>query len=214
MIKRYLIVAAGLALAGVSTTSLATDASGGGFFVNGNVGQSRYNANRRDWSDRNDTAAAIRFGYRWHGAVDFGVEGGYVDLGKLRDRINTPNYSFSGDLKVKGFLLGVNGKYHFGQSGWYLSARGGWFGTRADYRAHASFTSSIATASYSVSDSISSTNGGWYAGVGAGYDLNSHFSVGVSYDNYHAKARVNLDIADETISGNVRTISAFAEYRF
>jgi len=214
VIKRYLIVAAGLALAGVSTTSLATDVSGGGFFVNGNVGQSRYNANRRDWSDRNDTAAAIRFGYRWHGAVDFGVEGGYVDLGKLKDRINTPNYSFSGDLKVKGFLLGVNGKYHFAQSGWYVSARGGWFGTRANYKSHASSKSATTTASYSESYSMRRVNAGWYLGVGAGYDLTSHFSVGVSFDDYYAKARVNQDIADETISGNVRTISAFAEYRF
>ncbi|WP_216840693.1 hypothetical protein [Dyella sp. S184] len=57
---------------------------------------------------------------------------------------------------------------------------------------------------------FSSTGTGEYLGVGAGYNLPSNVSIGLSYDNYHAHP-----ISNGTGTGvNVALYSVSAEYRF
>jgi hypothetical protein len=46
--------------------------------------------------------------------------------------------------------------------------------------------------------------------VGVGYDFAPNFSMGLSYDNYHAKAETGLD----DIDGNIGVFTLTAEYRF
>ncbi|MFC5743803.1 outer membrane protein [Dyella tabacisoli] len=208
MTKRILMAALAVALAAAATTSFAADTIDGSFFVNGNLGQSEYRASRHDWSDRSDTAAAVRFGYTWYNTVDFGVEGGYVDLGKLTNKYDALFYNVSQSVKVKGFLLGANGKYRFAGD-WYVSAHGGWFGSKTDFQTRVNFPNAGAS-SYSTND----TGNGWYAGVGAGYDFTPNFSLGVNYDNYHAKSNVRIGNVSQDITGNVGMYSVFAEYRF
>jgi OOP family OmpA-OmpF porin len=51
---------------------------------------------------------------------------------------------------------------------------------------------------------------GAYSGVGVGYDITPHFSLGVNFDEYHGRATVYGTKAREAVS----SLSGFAEYRF
>src|SRR3954463_13231591 len=72
------------AAAAAPALSFAADNTGGngGFFVNGNVGQS--NLSKGAYDD-NDTAYGANVGYRWaiNPSVALGVEGGYTKLGSF-----------------------------------------------------------------------------------------------------------------------------------
>lgn len=208
MTKRILMAGVAVALAATSGTSLAADTIGGSFFINGNLGQSQYRVSKNDWTHRSDTAVALRFGYVWYNTVDFGVEAGFVNLGKLQYRYDDGAYKTARNLKIRGALVGVNGKYRFAGD-WYVSAHGGWFGSRSAFNARESYRSD-SWWRYSAH----STGNGWYAGVGAGYDLTPNVSLGVNYDNYHVKSKFHFYGWDQTVSGSVGMYSAFAEYRF
>ncbi len=101
----------------------------GGFFVNGNVGQS--NLDKGIYND-NDTGYGVNLGYRWaiNPNVALGVEGGYTDLGKFgtKDAFNGLGL---GQASVKGWTAGVNGHFNLTPE-WYLSGRAGLF--RADVK--------------------------------------------------------------------------------
>lgn len=204
--QKLLIAAAAAALALASASSVAATTNGA-FFANAGVGQSQYHVGRTDGLgyklDEKDTAGAVRFGYIWYNTVDFGIEGGYVDLGKVTSRYLSAGTAENGDITAKGWMLGVNGKYHFARD-WFLSARGGWLHSKVD-----------ATASYSDSTTSQYATGsahgdGWYAGAGVGYDFSPNFSLSLNYDNYHAKAKTDAG----SITGNVGTYMFSAEYRF
>ncbi|OOG63935.1 hypothetical protein B0E46_08335 [Rhodanobacter sp. B04] len=193
MNKRISMVAVAVALAAASTSSFAADQ--GAFFINGNLGQSNYHDNT--FSNHTDTSTAVRAGYSWqNNAIDFGVEAGYVDLGKASGPLTANNMTVNFSAKVKGPLAGANFKYKFSNK-MYVSARGGWFRSNMD-------------ASISGFGSDSFHGDGSYIGAGVGYDISRHFSLGVNYDAYHARAKVYGVKAGESIG----MISGFAEYRF
>lgn len=207
--NKFLATAIAAALAAASTASLA-DTINGGFFINGNLGQSNYRVSKLDWSDRSDTAEAVRFGYTWYNTVDFGVEGGYVNLGKFGYTTEGVDYRWSEAIKGRGLLLGVNGKYRFAGK-WFVSARGGWLRSRVTESVNYEIINYFSGLTESSGrNSRSSNDNGWYAGAGVGYDFTPNFSLGVSYDNYHSKAH----FGDFNASANVAMYSAFAEYRF
>lgn len=194
MNKHIRMTAIAVVLAAASASAMAAD--GGAFFVNGNLGQSHYH-DRGFNSGNTDTSGAVRFGYDWNAdAWSYGVEGGYVDLGKATGTFYTPYGTAGLNVKTSGWLLGGNGKYRFANH-MFVSARLGWF--------RSTFDGSIS----GVGSQSFSGNGG-YAGVGLGYDFNRHFSLGVGYDTYHARATVFGIKAKESIG----VYSAFAEYRF
>ena len=194
--KKYLGIAAFAAvLAAVSTSSFATDP--GAFFINANVGQSNFH-DRGDFSNNTDTNATLRAGYYWQSeVVDFGVEGGYASMGKAKGSIVGPNLStFNYAAKVTGPLAGATIKFKF-RNKMFLSARAGYFGSKINLSADGL-------------GSQSKSEGGSYIGAGVGYDLTPQFSLGVNWDEYHARA----SFYGVGTKFGITAISGFAEYRF
>lgn len=184
-----------IALAGVGflafPSAQAADQTGG-FFINGNIGQS--NLSKGAYDD-NDTGYAGNIGYRWavSPSMLLGVEGGYANLGKFAPKSSAP--AEIGDAKVKGWNVGVNGHFNVADN-WYLSGRTGYF--RAD-------TTAADTAGAFAGEPIariSDTSNKWYAGAGFGYDFSNNFSVGLNYDYY--KASFNLNPSLVSVSGEYR----------
>ena len=200
MKKHILAASLAMVLASVSTASLAADT--GNFYVGAEAGQAQHRLGTipGEHLDAKDTAAAVRFGYVWHWAVDFGVEGGYVSLGKVTDDYTSSNNDYPSNMSAEtsGLFAGAKVKYHFADA-WYVSARAGAFQSHVKLRDH---DGSPEGGSFSAS----STNGSWYAGAGVGYELTPEFSLGLSYDNYRSKAGI-----DEF---NTAMFALSAEYRF
>jgi opacity protein-like surface antigen len=171
-----------------SLLSISHAADSSGFFINGNVGQSKLDA---DFFDDDDTAFGGNVGYRWLLApsVLLGVEGGYTDLGKFKAEDSPSGIG----AKLKGWNLGANGHFNMTDN-WYVSGRAGWFRCDTD----------ITTAFVGHFDD---TSNGWYAGAGFGYDFNRNISLGLNYDHYKVDRNPGSDL-----SPNVVSISG--EYRF
>ena len=189
------LFAIALVAASVTAPAFAADNSGGngGFFVNGNVGQS--NLSKGAYDD-NDTGYGANVGYRWaiNPSVALGVEGGYTRLGSF-----DPKDGFGalglGRAKVDGWNVGVNGHFNVTPN-WYVSARGGFF--RGDVKG------SYLAGSTPVF--VDATSDKYYAGAGFGYDFNNNLRVGLNYDYY----KVNKDGLNLTPN----LVSVSAEYRF
>lgn len=194
MKKVIKMTALALVLGAVSTGAFAGDT--GAFFINGNVGQSHFHDHT--FNDRSDSSTAVRAGYAWHlgDAGEFGVEGGFVDLGRASGSLMSGGNVFNLSAKLSGPVLGANYKYRF-SSKVFLSARAGWFHSKFD-------TDATGLGSQSFSGN------GAYSGVGVGYDFTPHFSLGVNFDEYHGRATVYGTKAKEGVS----SVSGFAEYRF
>jgi len=195
MSKRFQIAAIAVALAAASGSSFADEP--GAFFINGNLGQSSYNSNNSALSDNTAFSSAVRVGYSWYSETwDFGVEAGYVDLGKATGSISVDGTSINIGAHAQGPLLGINLKYKF-ENQWFVLGRLGYLQTTL-------------TESAAGIGSDSDHGGGGYGGIGVGYDFTKHFSIGAGYDNYRIKVRVD----GVNASGNVGTFTGFAEYRF
>jgi OmpA-OmpF porin, OOP family len=175
-----------LAVALTLGTASAAAFADGNAFVNANAGYSDYNINKDSVSypgvdthlRKGDPAGAIRVGYRWKSVVDYGVEVGYGYLGQYRLN-QTDSYGASRFTeKNRGFLLGGNLNYNITEN-WYISARAGWFRGRDTY------TSTAYSTGGQQSWRATSTATGEYFGVGAGYNFNKNFSIGLAYDTYH-----------------------------
>ena len=199
--KNTLLAIALAAASFAAVPAFAADNSNGagGFFVNGNVGQSNLS---KGIYDDNDTGYGVNLGYRWalNPNVALGVEGGYTDLGKFGTKdsyrsLGLPNAS------VKGWTAGVNGHFNVTPE-WYLSGRAGLF--RADVKG--AYPTTPAGSTTPVYASVNDTSTKYYAGAGVGYDFSNNFSVGLNYDYYKTdKNGVNFD---------PNLVSVSAEYRF
>lgn len=203
--KKILAMVLGAALVAVSM-SAAADADGS-YLFNLGLGEARYHVDKQDAvvdaMDDTDAARALRVGYLWHGPADFGVEGGYVDLGRLT-MSSVGNAVFQdATIHARGWILGAVGEYRFAER-WFLSARGGWLSTSTDV----SYRYADPATSFTADGSLNSDS--WYGGVGIGFDVASHASLGLSYDNYHVKGRTEQVSAD----ANVGTFMLTYEYRF
>ncbi|MDE2308808.1 MAG: porin family protein [Xanthomonadaceae bacterium] len=194
MKKLIKMTAAAVVLGALSTSAFA--AGPGAFFINANIGQSNFHDH--SFSNHTDTATAVRAGYAWHigNAGDFGVEAGYVDLGRASGSVLVNNVSTGFGAKLSGPLLGANYRYTFSNK-IYVSARAGWFRSKFD-------------ANIAGIGSQSFSGNGAYSGLGVGYDITPHFSLGVNFDEYHGRATVYGTKAKEGVSA----LSGFAEVRF
>jgi hypothetical protein len=193
MNKRFQITAIAVVLMAAASSSFAADQ--GTFFINGNLGESSYNSGTA--TNNTASSSAIRAGYTWYNDTwNFGVEAGYVDLGSIHGPVNIDGISVRATDQAKGPLAGLNLKYKF-ENKWYISGRAGYL--------HSTLKASV---SGYGSQSISG-NGG-YAGLGVGYDITPHFSLGLDYDLYRARARGD----GLQFRGYIGVTSAFAEYRF
>lgn len=185
-----------LATAGLSVVPAISHADtngNGGFFVNGNVGQS--NLSKGAYDD-NDTGYGVNLGYRWaiNPNVALGVEGGYTKLGEFQPKDTFSSLGLT-KAKVEGWNAGVNGHFNVSPN-WYISARGGLF--RGDVKgAYLAGTTPVY---------VDDTSTKYYAGAGFGYDFSNNLSVGLNYDYYKVKKEgLNLD---------PNLVSVSAEYRF
>lgn len=167
----------------------------GGWFVNGNVGQTSVN---KGPYDGHDTGYAINGGYRW--AVSpyaaLGVEAGYNDLGniKVKNAFNSDPVVADQKSELHGWTAGVNGHFNLNPN-WYASARAGLY----QWKGHG-----MSNDANPLQRSLDKTD--WYSGVGFGYDFDTNWSVGLNYDYYHAK-KDNIDLSTDMMSVS-------AEYRF
>jgi len=195
MRKQFQVAAIAFALAAASSSSFADET--GGFFINGNLGQSSYNSGTV--TSNTTFGSTIRGGYSWYSEEwDFGVEAGYVNLGTVRSPLYTVGIpAITESAKADGPLLGINLKYKFANQ-WFVSGRLGYLQTTVDTSVSGGF------------GSYDFHGGGGYGGVGVGYDFTKHFSLGLAYDTYRIKYRV----FDVNYSGNVGLSSLFVEYRF
>jgi opacity protein-like surface antigen len=221
MEKVLLSVAAAAAL---SFASFGACASSEGAFVGINGGRTNYDISHADFHDKSDTAFGAVVGYRW--AVDrpfyFGVEAGYVDLGKITSHyeVSQPFYNYQGptgldtykekdELKGRAVLIGANGKWELPHH-WTITARLGVAHSHTSYDVKANETiDEQVVQSEKFHDS--SNDNGIYAGLGFGYDFTKNFGVTVNYDNYSLKAE---GITDDKRTVNVGVWGAAAEFRF
>lgn len=167
----------------------------GNWFINGSVGQAHmYKGPYND----HPTTYALNGGYRWKVGPDLGlgVEVGYNDLGnfKVKNAFNSDEVNLTGRRNaLRGWTAGVNGRINVWQ-GLYVSGRAGVYG----WKGHGYSDQDINRHDLDKVD--------YYAGAGVGYDISSHFGVGLAYDYYHAKKN--------GISLSTDTASLTAEYRF
>jgi OOP family OmpA-OmpF porin/outer membrane immunogenic protein len=185
------LIAIALATAGFVAVSTAHAADNhNGFFINGNVGQSTVDDGPYD---DDDTAFGANLGYRWAVSpnVLLGVEGGYVDLGKVSPKSASVGL---GNAEVDGWTLGVNGHFNVADN-WYLSGRAGLF--RADLKG-GYFNGDVPVL-------VDDSSNDWYAGAGFGYDFSNNFSLGLNYDYYRVeKASLKLDPGVLSVGGEFR----------
>ena len=223
MEKLLLSVAAAAALAVTSFGARAAHDANEGAFIGVNGGSASYDIHNSGFEDKKDTAIGAVVGYRW--AVDrpfyFGVEGGYVNLGKLTDRyeytstfgsprapitdVQTEKY----ELKGRAILIGANAKWVLPHR-WTITGR---FGVAHSHTAFDYHYDDVQNGQnvYSESAHLSSNDNGIYAGLGFGYDFTPNFGVTVNYDNYSLKA--------QKLTGDKRTVNVgvwggAAEFRF
>jgi OmpA-OmpF porin, OOP family len=156
--KKTLIVASLLALAGASSVAAAADDN---WFVRGELGSSNVSVDGFSGSD-SETAGSVRGGYYF--TPNFAIEGVYNDYGTRNDGVGD-------SAKLEAWGLGLVGKKDFGpgNTGFFIDGR-------VDVlRDH---TRVDAAGGGSASDD--STKGSF--GVGAGWDFNRNFGLSLNYD--------------------------------
>ncbi len=188
------ITLASAGMLGLPALSHAADNSNGGWFINGNIGQS--NLDKGAYND-SDTGYAGNIGYRWalSPTVALGVEGGYTNLGTI-DAKSSFGALGVGRAEIDGWNVGVNGHFNVTPN-WYLSGRTGLF--RGNLQGGYLNTSGTAV-------NIDETSNKYYAGAGFGYDFSNNLSVGLNYD-YYKVDKNGLNLSPDLVSVS-------AEYRF
>lgn len=195
MYKKQLILTLAGAVFLVATAAHAEQPNG--WFVNGNAGSAHYTASVDGIGSgtESDTAFMVNAGYRDQRILGFEV--GYTDLGSV-----SASDEFGDRLKLSGdgWTFGLNG--HFNPTRhWYISSRAGGFLWKLHAKARVAYDDGTADTFRANKQSL-----GWYAGVGTGYDIDRHWSVGANFDYY----KINEDAYDI----GTRIFSVSAEYRF
>ncbi|WP_267222239.1 outer membrane beta-barrel protein [Dyella silvae] len=201
------ILALALATAGLAVVpaAFAQDATTGnaqpGWYVGANAG---YGHVQKGPYDNGDFAGGIKGGYRFAINPDatIGAEVGYVYLGRADARSpytqNYANYNGSnGQSKLQGATAGLNLRYNFSPS-WYGEVRGGAFFAKGE---------GLTDDKYNP-QSVKFNSTRYYAGVGAGYNINKNISVGLNWDYYDGSQ------SDKNIHLPTNLYSVSAEYRF
>jgi OmpA-OmpF porin, OOP family len=212
-------------------TSSTSDNWQDNFFAAGNLGQTQYRTSGLSPAYSPNTPLAhnqsvfqnVRFGWRWNGIV--GPEIGYVYLGRPKN--SAPYFDLTGtgtnntSLKSRAVTLGVDAKYNFYQH-WFVTAHAGYMRsrTRFDWNQSGCRFGLDFSACYPRPDQdvrYKTNNNGVYAGLGIGYDVTRHVSVGLNYDDYRLQAGNDSSLYAVGIGHsrvNVAAYSASVEYRF
>jgi opacity protein-like surface antigen len=186
--QKTLVLAAALALAGLSNAAFAADGSG---FIRGEIGRSHVNVDVSGLGSDSDTDTnySFRGGY-WFNS-NFAIEGFYSNLydKSFTDGVDTA------DAKLSAIGLGVVAKKNFGAdgNGFFIDGRAGITRGKIDL-----------SVSGLGSDSATSTKP--YFGAGIGYDFSKNFGLSLNYD--HLKG------SGDDISVTANTLTLGAEFRF
>ena len=161
-----------------------------GLYVDGAIGQSSVDDGG---IDDNDTS--FKFGAGWRLWDNFGFEIGYQDLGQVSEEVAIGGATAS--LEADGFYAGLSGKIplYDGDTGFFLSARGGGY----FYDVTGRLRSGTTTVRVDEGDND------FYFGIGGGYDFNQQFGIGVAYDVYQiGDSDFELDYDVIALTGEVR----------
>lgn len=203
-----------MALATIASPFAMADADNAGWYVGGNVGQSKATVDNQRISsgllgggltttsitDRNrDTGYKLYGGYQFN--PNFAMEGGYFDLGKFGFTANTnPAGTLDGNMKVRGLNLDVVGTLPITEK-FSAFGRGGliYYQSRDSFRG---------TGAVGVSNPNPSKSGpGYKFGVGLQYAFTPAFAVRTEAERY----RINDAVGHK---GDVDLFSVGLVYRF
>ncbi|MFL6693984.1 MAG: outer membrane beta-barrel protein [Ramlibacter sp.] len=152
-------------------------------------------------NDDRDTGYKLFGGYQFN--PYFGVEGGYVDLGRFGYHASTtPAGTLSGDMRVKGFNLDLVGTLPLTGR---LSALGRIGAT--SLRASDSFSTSGAVVLPYASSNPSERSTGFKAGIGLSYALTPALALRLEAERYRIKDAVGN-------RGDIDLVSLGIVYRF
>jgi opacity protein-like surface antigen len=128
-----------------------------------------------DVDGTSDDDNALGIGGGWYFNPNFAVEGFWNNL-----------YD-SNDAELSGFGLGLKGKTTVADGkGFYAEGRIGMFRAKGEIDGFGSETSTSL-----------------YYGVGAGYDFNENFGLGLNYTRYNADFDDGFDVDASTITGSI-----------
>ena len=184
--KKNLILAAGLVLAGLSAPVLAQ----GNGFIRGELGRSDldFSVDGASASDK-DTSWGVRGGYWFN--PNFAVEGFYTHAYKT----SFSEDGYDADLRLHGVGLGVVGKKNFGgnHQGFFIGGRAG---------------ISRGVATFDVDGDVEEAEASSakpYFGANAGYDFSERFGLSVNYDRLQADGDgFDVDVDLLTLGAEVR----------
>jgi len=197
------LFAIALATAGLATAAPAafaqsapTQTAQQGWYVGAQAGYGQVDNGRYD--NQGNYIGGINGGYRFaiNPETSVGVEAGYQYLGAI-DAKGASNVT-SDRARLHGPTLGANLRWNFNPD-WYAELRAGAF-----YAEGAGLTNAY-DASYARFERVRP-----YAGVGVGYNINQHFSVGVNYNYYDGSSRGG----NQGVQLDTNAVTVAAEYRF
>jgi OmpA-OmpF porin, OOP family len=191
------LAAAGLAVVPAAFAQTApTGTAQQGWYVGAEAGYGMVNKGAYD--NKGNYIGGIKGGYRFaiNPEASVGVEAGYQYLGF----VNAKN-SYGGDLAPRGRFhsptLGANLRWNFNPD-WYAEIRAGAFQAKGV---------GLTDNAYAY-QRISTIRP--YAGVGVGYNINQHFSVGVNYNYYDATGKGG----NQGVQLQTNAVTVAGEYRF
>lgn len=180
--KKYVTLAAAIALA-----TLSTDAMAGHAFVRAELGSSDTEVRVDGYrASESDTAAVIGGGY-WF-TPNIGVEG---HVGSLYNK----DLGYDEELDLVSIGVGLVAKKNFGadNTGFFIGARAG----------IARMTAQVREDDFDVIDDESSTKP--YYGVNLGYDFNRRWGLSLNYDRRQADFNgVDVDVDTISLGGEFR----------
>lgn len=168
------------------------------FYLGGLLGQARGDVGAAEMNERmtalgydaqahvsqqNRTAWELFAGYKY--STYLSIEAGYIDLGEVRTRlrgsvVDINDYLTSANLvhprSASGYELAVLGRYPLNEKN-YLYLRGGLLFANSRYEADAEVD--FAKRSNSGRDG--------FIGIGYGYELNDHWGLRLSFENYRVE---------------------------
>jgi opacity protein-like surface antigen len=175
--------------------SAPTQTAQQGWYVGAEAGYGQIN--KGPYDSNGDAIGGIKGGYRFaiNPETSIGVEAGYQYLGRI-DARDGAGSSFRS--KLYGPTLGANLRYNFTPN-WYGEVRAGGF------YAQGQGLTNTANPSY---ERFERTR--YYAGIGVGYNIDQHWSVGVNYNYYDGTSRGG----DRGVQLQTNAYTVAAEYRF
>lgn len=172
----------------LSLVSLAASAASDGAFFRLEGGQARYDVDHTRYDGKSARAFGVGGGYRWQVSTPFalGVEAGYMDLGKIRDRFDgvvirpnrkTQAATARSEFGTRAFMLGANGRWQMAGK-WSLTGRFGVAHTRSR------LWTSVDVGSRTESFRASAARNTAYAGLGVSYAVSSKVDLGLNMTHY------------------------------